>query len=190
MVRRIRPLGVTGWAARTAIAVGVFVAVAACGSVVAGGRSVAAGRAGATPVPGGQASAGVALCMGVPRLTSVAVSRTTSPRAFEPSQVLPRGIAIRDRLRARELATALCGLPKAPGGSVNCAVQFVGSWRLVFAAGERSFAPVTVQVGGCRVVRGLGPARMVPSLAFWRAFGKDLGLRFPQGPSQPGGVNR
>lgn len=189
MVRRIRPFAAVGQAALAAITVGAVVTLAACGSQVAVGHPATASGPGTAPVPGGKASASVILCMDLPKLTSVAVSRATSLRAFEPSPVLPGGLPIRDRLRVRDLATALCGLPKAPAGSVNCAAQFGGRWRLMFAAGGRPFAPVTVQMSGCRVVRGLGPARVVPSLAFWRTFGKDLGLKFPQGTSQSGGIN-
>jgi hypothetical protein len=57
------------------------------------------------------------------------------------------------------------------------------------AAGERPFRPVIVQMSGCRVVSGLGPARTVPALAFWRTLGKDLGLKLSQGMGQSGGIN-
>jgi hypothetical protein len=189
MVRGIRPAGAASRAALAAIAVGAFMALAACGSAVAGGRSASAGGLGASAVPGGKASAGVALCVDIPKLTSVAVSRTMALRVVQPDLALPRGITIRETLSVRDLAAALCGLPKAPRGPVNCAPQFVGSLRLAFAAGGRLFRPVTIQGGGCQIVRGLGPVRTVPSSAFWRTLGKDLGFKFPQSTSQPGGIN-
>jgi hypothetical protein len=43
--------------------------------------------------------------------------------------------------------------------------------------------------GGGRVVTGLGPARLASSSAFWRTLSKDLGIKFPQSTSQPGGIN-
>jgi hypothetical protein len=189
MVRGIRPAGAASRAALAAIAVGAFIALAACGSAVAGGRSASAGGLGASQVPGGKASEGVALCIDIPKLTSVAVSRTMALHALQPDPVPPRGITIREPLPVRDLAAALCGLPKSPRGPVNCPPQFVGSLRLAFAAGGRLFRPVTIQGGGCQIVRGLGPVRTVTSSAFWRIVGKDLGFQLPQGTSQPGRIN-
>jgi hypothetical protein len=180
MVRRMRPAGVASRAALATIAAGALVAVAACGSTAAGGHSRSAGGQGATSVPGSRASAGVALCRDLPNLTRVTVSRTTSLHVLEPAMVLPRGITVRKPHLVRGLAAVLCGLPKMPRGPVSCPAQFAGSLRLAFAAGGRPFRPVIVQMSGCRVVSGLGPARTVPS-GFWRALGKDLGLKFPQG---------
>ena len=96
---------------------------------------------------------------------------------------------MREPLSVRHLATALCGLPRAPRGPVSCPADFGGSFRLAFAAGGRPFPPVTVQVSGCRVVTGLGPARTGRSAAFWRTLGKDLGFKLPPGTSQSGGIN-
>jgi hypothetical protein len=187
MVRRIWPAGAASRAALATIAAGALAAVAACGSAAAGGHFGSAGGQDAASVPGGRASAGVALCRDLPNLTSVAVSRTTSLHVLEPAMVLPRGITVRKRHLVRGLATALCGLPKMPRGPVSCPARFAGSLRLAFAAGGRPFRSVIVQISGCRVVSGLGPARTVPSAAFWRTLGKDLGLTFPPGMRQPGG---
>jgi len=102
---------------------------------------------------------------------------------------LPRGITIGEPGPVRGLAAALCRLPAMPRGPVNCPAQFPGSLRLAFAAGQRPFPPVTVQVSACRAVTGLGPARTASSAAFWRTLGKDLSLPSPQNTSSPGGVN-
>jgi len=187
MVRRMWPAGAASRAALAATAAGALVVLAACGSAMAGGRSGSAGGQGATSVPGGRTSAGVALCTDLSNLTRVTVSRTTSLRVLEPAMVLPRGITVRNPHLVRGLATALCGLPKMPRGPVNCPAQFGGSLRLAFAAGGRPFRPVVVQMSGCRVVRGLGPARTVPSADFWRTLGEDLGHSVSQGMGQPGG---
>lgn len=187
MVRRRWPAGTASRAALATIAAGALAVVAACGSVAAGGGSGSAGGQGATSVPGGRASAGVALCRDVPNLTKVTVSRTTSLHVLEPAMVLPRGLIVRKPHLVRGLATALCGLPKMPRGPVSCPAQFGGSLRLAFAAGGRPFRPVIVEMSGCRVVSGLGPARTATLAAFWRTLGKDLGFKFPQGMGQPGG---
>jgi hypothetical protein len=189
IVRRVQPPGAASRAALAAIAVGAVVALTACGSRAAAGRSASAGGPGAASVPGGRAVAGVTLCADIPQLTRVAASRTTTLHVLEPALVLPRGITIREPLLVRALAIALCRLPKVPSGPVNCPAQFRDSLRLAFTAGGRPFPPVTVEVSGCRIVTGLGLARMARSAAFWRALGKDLGLSSPQGASQSGGIN-
>ena len=76
-----------------------------------------------------------------------------------------------------------------PRGPVDCPAQFAGSLQLTFAAGGRRFRPVIIQVSGCQVVRGLGPARMVLSPALWHTLGKDLRFTFPPSTAQPGGIN-
>jgi hypothetical protein len=189
MARGIRPLGAASQAALAAIAVGALLALAACGSAVAEGHSGSAGGPVAAPVPGGEASAGVALCEDIPKLTSVEVSRTMTLREFQPGLVLPPSGTVKEPRLVRGLAAALCGLPKAPRMPVNCPAQFLGLLRLAFAAGQRPFLPVTVQVSGCRVVTGLGTARTASAPTFWRALGNDLGLQVPRSTGQSGGIN-
>jgi hypothetical protein len=120
----------------------------------------------------------------------VAVSRTTAFRAFQEGLTLPRGTAIVEPGLVRGLATALCGLPKMPPGPVSCPAQFPGSVRFGFAAGGRPFPFVTVQMSGCRIVTGLGPARTARSAAFWRTLGRDLGLASATSTGQQGGISR
>jgi hypothetical protein len=189
MVRRARRLGAAGRAALFAVAVGAIFAVAACGSQVAAGQPASAGGPGTAPAPGGTATAGVALCRDIPHLTRVAVSHTAAVRAFPPGPLLPRGITIVEPDLVRNLAAALCGLPKMPPGLVNCPAQFRGSVRFGFTAGGRPFPFVTVQVSGCRVVTGLGPARTARSAAFWRTLGADTGLSSVPSTSQSGGIS-
>jgi hypothetical protein len=174
-------------ASRTAlgtIAMGAFIAVAACGNSVAG-HPASAGGPDATPMAGSEASAGVALCTHMSKLTSVAVRRMMTLHVLEPDLVLPLGTTIREPRLVRGLAAALCGLPRSRGARLNCPPHFAGSLRLVFAAGGRLFRPVTVQVSGCGVVAGLGPTRRVPSSALWRILDRALAFKFPQGTASP-----
>jgi hypothetical protein len=54
------------------------------------------------------------------------------------------------------------------------------SYRLFFAAGSRGFDEVTVDVSGCRVVTGLGPARSwSASTALEQALSQHFGIHFP-----------
>ena len=189
MVRRTPRPGAVSRAALAMAAAGAVIMVAACGSRVAAGQPASAGGAGAASMPGGRAVAGVALCRHIPLLTSMVASRRTPLHVLEPALVLPRGITIGEPGPVRTLAAAVCALPRMPRGPVNCPAPFTGSLRLAFAARGHPFPPVTVQVTGCRVVTGLGPARAASSAAFWRTLGKDLSLPHAQSTSHVGGSN-
>jgi hypothetical protein len=170
--------GNTRRAALVITAAGALTAIAACGSGGAAGHSASAGgMAARTPTPGGRA-AQPALCMAIPKLTSMAERPTTTLHGFEPSQVLPGGVVVRNRVFVRDLAAVLCRLPPAPRALVNCPARLGGRLRLEFNAEGRRFPPVFVQLSGCRVVRGFSLAR-APSAALWRALTKALGFRLP-----------
>jgi hypothetical protein len=76
------------------------------------------------------------------------VSRTASARA----------VTLRGATQVQAMVAALCALPPVPAGQ-HCAAASAGSVRLVFAAGPRSFPPVTVHESGCRSVTGMGATR-------------------------------
>ena len=185
MVRRIRP---PGSAIRAALAVAAMVTLAACGSEMAGGQVGSADGPSAAAASGGMGVRGVAVCRDISRLTSVVINQTAALHALERSGVLPRVFIVREPVAVRGLAASLCGLPAMPRGPVNCPAQFGAALGLAFAVGGHSFPPVIVQVSGCRVVTGLGPARTARSAVFWRTLGKDLRLTRPLGTSQ-GGIN-
>src|SRR5215470_16574425 len=89
--------GNTRRAALVITAAGALTAIAACGSGGAAGHSASAGGVAArTPTSEGKA-AQPALCMAIPKLTSMAGRPTTTLHAFEPSQVLPGGVVVRNR---------------------------------------------------------------------------------------------
>ena len=171
----VRSMGAVGSARRIALAAitAAMITLAGCGSQVAASHAAAAAGAGATPGPGG-----VALCRHMSALTSVVISRTMTVHPFAPGLILPRGITIGEPSAVRDLAAALCRLPQMPRQPVTCPVRFRGSLRFAFAAGRRPFPPVTVQMSGCRVVTGLGPARTARSAVFWRTVGQDLSSDF------------
>jgi hypothetical protein len=137
------------------IAVTALMGLAACGSVSAGGAGSAA-SAGHSPSASVSASttsaagapAGGSLCADGRGADRVVVSRTASPRQ----------VTLTGTTQVRALVAALCALPPMPSGHA-CPVTAGGSVRLVFAAGSRSFPPVTVQESGCRSVTGMGATR-------------------------------
>lgn len=168
MVLPIRQLGAATRAALAAAAVGALLTLAACGSQVAPIQTASTRSSGTPSTPGGGAVAGVALCRDIPHLTSVMITHSMAFRAFQKGSTLPRGTVMEPR-QVRDLAAALCELPKMPPGPVTCPAEFGSSVRFVFAAGRHPFPPVTVQASGCRVVTGLGPARTARSAGLARS---------------------
>jgi hypothetical protein len=133
------------------IAVAALMGLAACGSVSAGSAghpaSVSASSSKA-PAAAAETPAGGSLCADGRSADRVVVSRTASARA----------VTLRGATQVQAMVAALCALPPGPAGQ-HCAAASAGSVRLVFAAGPRSFPPVTVRESGCRSVTGMGATR-------------------------------
>jgi hypothetical protein len=117
-------------------------------SAGAGHTASAGASASQQPTATGQASAGASLCANDRGVDRVVVSRGASPHE----------VTLRGETQVRALATALCALPPMATGQ-PCLAATGGSVRLVFAAGEQGFPPVSVQESGCRSVTGIGPTR-------------------------------
>jgi hypothetical protein len=108
----------------------------------------------------GQTSPAASLCVSDQGVDRVVVSPASSPHK----------ITLHGATQVRALAAALCALPPMASGQ-SCPAAPGGSVRLVFAAGEQGFPPVSVQESGCRSVTGAGPVRS------WSAsspFGRQL----------------
>jgi hypothetical protein len=119
----------------------------------------------------------------------------SSPPVFHPSAsksaVVPRPVVVRvvtSPARTRVLARALCALPRAPRGPVNCPAFFLGYYRLTFSAAGRTLTPVTVQVSGCQLVTGPGGPVRRATPAFWNLLARTGGwpptwpVHLPGGP--------
>ena len=133
------------------IAVTAVMGLAACGSVSAGSAGhPASASASSSKAPAATAAtpAGGSLCADGRSADRVVVSRTASARA----------VTLRGATQVQAMVAALCALPPVPAGQ-HCAAASAGSVRLVFAAGPRSFPPVTVRESGCRSVTGMGATR-------------------------------
>ena len=113
-----------------------------------------------------------------------------SPSGSEPV-VVPRPVVVRvvtSPPRAQVLARALCALPRAPRGPVNCPAFFLGYYRLTFTADGRTLTPVTVQVSGCQLVTGPGGPVRRATPAFWNLLARTGGwpptwpVHLPGGP--------
>lgn len=84
-----------------------------------------------------------------------------------------------DPVKARELARAVCALPRAPHGVMSCPIDVGGSYQLRFWVLRRQLPLVTVAASGCRQVTGAGPARMALTTRFWAVFTQATGISAP-----------
>jgi hypothetical protein len=199
-----KPEGAARRAALGGLAAGLMIGLAACGTTVAGTGTAASGGP-TTPAPSGGAAVkvqpsasgvnpggvmigpgpakDVALCRAIPQLTRMTFTLSTKPPNLHVRAVLPAGFPIKDRATVRELATLMCALPAVPPGRMMCPNDMGASYRMFFVAGTRSFPVVTVEMSGCRVVTGLGPARSwSASTALEVALTQHFGIHFPLVP--------
>ena len=152
------------------LAVTALMGSVACGSASAGSAGQSAGQS-AGPTASASASsssppeAAQSLCAAGQGADRVVISRT----------VPKRQVTLSGATQVQAMLAAVCALPVMPSGQ-HCLVVSADSVRLVFAAGEQDFAPVTVQESGCRGVTGLGATRSwSPSSAFGRLLSEAVG---------------
>ncbi len=149
------------------IAATALIGLAACGSATADGAASPASTLGSSrpPVTGASTPAGGSLCSDGQAADRVVVSGSAAPRQ----------VTLHGATQVRAMVAALCALPAMPPGQ-HCPAASAGSVRLVFAAGQQSFPPVSVQESGCRGVTGLGATRSwSPSSAFGRMLSEAVG---------------
>ena len=155
------------------IAATALIGLAACGSAAAHGAAAPASTTAAAqgssqqPVTGASTPAGGSLCSDGQAADRVAVS----------GSAVPRQVTLHGATQVQAMVAALCALPAMPPGQ-HCPAASAdsGSVRLVFAAGEQSFPPVSVQESGCYGVTGLGATRLwSPSSAFGRMLSEAVG---------------
>jgi hypothetical protein len=151
------------------VAATALIGLAACGSATAGGAalpaSTSAGGSSQQPVTGARTPAGGSLCSAGQAADRVVVSGSAAPRQ----------VTLHGATQVRAMVAALCALPAMPPRQ-HCPAASAASVRLVFAAGEQSFPPVSVQESGCYGVTGLGAARSwSPSSAFGRMLSEAVG---------------
>jgi hypothetical protein len=149
------------------IAATALIGLAACGSATADGSAPPASARGSSqqPVTGASTPAGGSLCSDGRAADRVVVSGSAAPRQ----------ITLHGATQVQAMVAALCALPAMPSGQ-HCPAAAAGSVQLVFAAGEQSFPPVSVQESGCYGVTGLGaPRSWSPSSAFGQMLSEAVG---------------
>jgi len=148
-----------------------LIGLAACGSATADGAAPPASTTAAArgssqqPVTGASTPAGGSLCS----------DGQTADRVVVSGSAAPRQVTLHGATQVQAMVAALCALPAMPPGQ-HCPAGSAGSVRLVFAAGEQSFPPVSVQESRCHGVTGLGATRSwSPSSAFGRMLSEAVG---------------
>ncbi len=192
-------------------------AVAGCGSMTAAQTAAnsASGAANAAAIrvmplasrlcarPAAVRQAAIAWSAGTPRVPAGgetpqlpsnggAVSGT-SGGAAAPGVIPIKIVRVTSAARARELARAICALPKMPRGPINCPALFLGTFRMSFTAVGFKVPAVVAQESGCEVVTGISPVRTAAGkTAFWRMLARLGGPapgwpgHLPGGPIAPG----
>ena len=151
------------------IAATALIGLVACGSATADGAAPAASTSSRgssqQPAAGASTPAGGSLCSDGQAADRVVVGGSAAPRQ----------VTLHGATQVQAMVAALCALPAMPPGQ-HCPAASVRSVRLVFAAGEQSFSPVSVQESGCYGVTGLGaPRSWSPSSAFGRMLSEAVG---------------
>jgi len=150
------------------IAVTALMGSAACGSV-------SAGSAGQTAPASASSSAEPTAATGAPAAQSLCASGQGADRVVVTRTIPRRQVTLSGATQVQAMVAALCALPTMPSGQ-HCLVVPADVVRLVFAAGEQNFPPVTVQEAGCRGITGLGTTRSwVPSSVFGRLLSQAVG---------------
>jgi hypothetical protein len=153
------------------IAATALIGLAACGSATADGAAPLASTTAAARGSSQQSAAGASTQTG----GSLCSDGQTADGVVVSGSAAPRQVTLHGATQVQAMVAALCALPAMPPGQ-HCPAASAGSVRLVFAAGEQSFPPVSVQKSGCYGVTGLGATRSwSPSSAFGRMLSEAVG---------------
>jgi hypothetical protein len=110
------------------------------------------------------------VCRDIHTLQRVVITRAPGPMTSYMHEFMPLGLTVSKPPVVRGLAATLCSLP-APPPMLHCPVDFGLSYRLMFASFRQVYPPVTMDLTGCRTVRGLGhPRWWARAPQAWTAF--------------------
>ena len=178
----------TGFMARAAgLMAGIVIGagVAGCGSASSNGVGP-----GSSDQPTGAGQATIRnLCADPAAVTRVQVARIPRVAQLEPSKPGQDRVVkftVTDPTKARELARAICALPRAPHGVLNCPLDIGGGYQLRFWVMSRHLPLVTIDASGCRAVNGAGRPRLALSPRFWTVFARATGIQAPVPARQSG----
>jgi len=155
------------------IAVTALVGSAACGSVSAGSAghpASASASSSRAPAAAARTPPAGSLCTDGRGTDGRGTDGRGADRVVVSRTASPRQVTLDGATQVQAMVAARCALPAMPPGQ-RCPGASADAVRLVFAAGQQSFPPVSVQESGCRGVTGLGATR---SWSMSSAFGRLL----------------
>ncbi|HEX2318845.1 MAG TPA: hypothetical protein VHJ18_07655 [Streptosporangiaceae bacterium] len=187
-----RKMSVSMVAAAAGLIVIATATMAACGQVSTSGasgpgsRQTQSGqRGGGNAGSGGHARMIRLLCAQPRAATVVRVVRFGSRAQLGQTKPLRRpipGITIKDKARVRELAVAICKLPRMPRGIIHCPADLGGGYVLQFSAPGARLHAITLRTSGCEAVSGTGHGRarwVARKPLFWQQLAHVTGITAP-----------
>lgn len=177
-----------GRVALCAAAVLVSVMLASCGSTTGsatGATSSPSASPSASPSPSPVSSSALAtqavLCHDTSTVTGLVIVREGILRVPQVQSGFPHQVTVATAAQAREVARALCALPRRPNGVIYCPALLPGTtYQLRFTADGRQLPAVTIESTGCETVTGVGPDRWAStSPGFWRTLATAANLSPP-----------
>jgi hypothetical protein len=163
--------------AGSAVATLAAVAALACAALTGCGSAAATADAHIGRPPAAQAPAGQNVCGHTRNVDRLTIGRVNSFPQNPEHFTFPAQVTVTSAGRSQAVAQELCALPAMPAGTFSCPGDWGIDYRLVFTAGDRKLAPVTVDATGCQTVKGAGPVRWTAvSPDFWSVLATAAGI--------------
>lgn len=120
----------------------------------------------------------VAACREVSQLTALTVHRKATAAALNRRFVFPRELRVSNQREVQHIARTLCTLPaRAPGEVYHCPPAGPDIvYSLQFYGGTHPFPVITLPMGGCGDVTGLGRRKRFATSSLWNVLGQAVGV--------------
>lgn len=119
----------------------------------------------------------VAACQEVSQLTALTVHRKATAAALNRRFAFPRELRVRNHREVQHVAATLCALPaRVPGEVYHCPPAGPDIvYSLQFYRGTQPFPVITLPMGGCGNVTGLGRRERLATPSLWNILGQAVG---------------
>jgi hypothetical protein len=120
----------------------------------------------------------VAACREVSQLTALTVHRKATAAALNRRFAFPRELRVSNQREVQHVATTLCTLPARVSGEVyHCPPAGPDIvYSLQFYRGTQPFPAITLPMGGCGNVTGLGRRARFATPSLWNILGQAVGV--------------
>lgn len=119
-----------------------------------------------------------AACREVSQLTALIVRRKATPAALNRRFAFPNELRVRNPREVQRVAATLCTLPaRVPGEVYHCPPAGPDIvYSLQFYRGTQPFPVITLPMGGCGNVTGLGRRKRFATPSLWNVLGQAVGV--------------